>query len=130
MQGVKITQVELNIGLNNNPYKDEYEIREILKREGFTLFNTTPSFIAGGEWKGFDEPTFVIAVSSTLSEDAIHARVEGLTKLFSQQAIAVLLNNNKGKLVYHPHYNKKKLTFDKEYFIDAYNKNYGKNFKA
>lgn len=129
MQGVKIKQVEFNIGLNNNPYKDEYEIKQILNRSGFTNFETTPSFIAKGEWKGDDEPTFVINTSFVGTDEELDAEVEGLCKVFSQAAIAILVDNNSGALVYHPHYDKLKLTFNKEYFIDAYEKNFNKNYK-
>lgn len=128
MKGIKITQVEFNIGLNNNPY-EEYEIRQILNRSGFRVFDTTPSFIARGEYLGDSEPTFVISVGTTLDEDAIHAEVSGLCKLMSQACIAILINNNKGSLVYHPHYDKKRLEFNREFFIDAYNKQFNKNHK-
>ena len=129
MKGIKITQVEFNIGLNNNPY-EEYEIRQILNRSGFRVFDTTPSFIARGEYLGDSEPTFVISVGTTLDEDAIHAEVSGLCKLMSQACIAILLNNDKGSLIYHPHYTKKKFKFDKQFFIDGYNKQYNKYHKG
>ena len=129
MQGVKIKQVEFNIGMNGNPYKEEYEIKEILKRSGFTVFDTTPGFFGVGEWNGADEPTYVIAASTTMSDDAIHAEVEGLAKIFHQSAIAIYVDNKSGALIYHPHYDKLRLTFNKEYFIDAYEKNYNKNYK-
>ena len=123
MEGIKITQLEFNIGLNNNPYKDEYEIRQILKREGFPIFDTTQSFIANGEYLGEKEPTFVITTSSTESYDKQRQKIEGLCKLFGQACIAVLFNNSKGELIYHPHYTAQKFEFDKKYFIDGYNKN-------
>ena len=129
MKGIKVNQVEMNIGLKNNPYQDEYEIKQLLKRSGFNVFDTTYSFIAKGEYLGDEEPTFVITVSSTQDENAIHAEVTGLCKLMSQACIAILLNNDKGSLVYHPHYTKKRFEFDKQYFIDGYNKNYNKNHK-
>ena len=129
MQGIKIRQVEFNIGLNGNPYKDEYELKEILNRSGFTNFETTPTFISKGEWDGNDEPTFVINTSTTMSDEEIDAEVEGLCKILHQAAIAILVDNNSGSLIYHPHYDKLRLTFNREYFIDAYEKNFNKNYK-
>ena len=123
MQGVKIRQCEFNIGLHNNPYQDEYEIRDILNKSGFTLFDTTPSFISKGEWNGTDEPTFVINTSTTMSDEQIDHNVEGLCKIFRQAAIAILVDNKAGSLVYHPHYDKLRLTFDRNYFIESYNRN-------
>ena len=128
MQGVKINQIEFNIGLNNNPYNEE-DIKLILKREGFNIFDTTYSFVKNSEWAGDVEPTFVTTISSTKSVEDIITHVEGLAKLMGQVAIAILINNDKGYLVYHPHYTKKKLDFDRNYFIDGYGKSYNKNFK-
>ena len=128
MNGIKIQQIEFNIGLVNNPYNEE-EIKLIIKREGFNIFDTTYSFIANGEYLGDAEPTFVTTVSSTKSEEDIVQHVEGLCKLMGQQCIAILLNNSKGHLVYHPHYTAKKFKFDKQYFIDGYGKTFSKNFK-
>ena len=128
MKGVKVNQVEFNIGMLNNPHT-EHEIRGILNWSGFTVFETTPSFIANGEYLGDSEPTFVISVGTTMDENAIHAEVEGICKLLRQTCIAILINNSKGSVVYHPHYTKKRIKFDKQYFIDGYNKNYNKNHK-
>ena len=128
MKGIKIQQVEINIGLVNNPYSED-DIKLILKREGFNVFPTTYSFIKNGEYLGEPEPTFVITTSMTKSEEDIVRHVEGLCKLMGQQCIAILLNNSKGHLVYHPHYTAKKFEFDKEYFIDGYGKEFNKNFK-
>ena len=128
MQGIKINQIEFNIGLNNNPYNEE-DIKMILKREGFNIFDTTYSFIAKGEYLGEEEPTFVTTISSTKSVEEIAIHVEGLCKIFGQAAIAILLNNSEGRMIYHPHYTAKKFEFDRKYFIDGYGKNYNKNFK-
>ena len=56
MKGIKINQIEFNIGLVNNPYTEE-EIKLIIKREGFNIFDTTYSFIANGEYLGHTDQT-------------------------------------------------------------------------
>ena len=40
MRGIKVNQIEFNIGLKNNPYQDEYEIKQLLKRSVFNVFDT------------------------------------------------------------------------------------------
>ena len=128
MQGVKITQVEFNIGLKNNPLNEE-EIRTVIHGLGFPVFETTPHYLFNGQYLGDVEPTFVITVGTTMDENAIHAAVGSLAEYTSQACIAVLLNNSKGELIYHPNYTAKRQEFNHNYFIDGYSKTYGKNFK-
>ena len=128
MEGIKVRQVEFNIGTTNLCYSEE-DIKMILNRSGFNNFDTTPVYYEKGEWMGDEEPTLLINTSTTMDDDAIHAEVEGLCRVFRQTAIAILVDNNSGALIYHPHYDKLKLTFDRKYFLDTYNKNYNKNFK-
>ena len=122
MQGIKINQVEFNIGTKGLAYSED-DVKLVLKRSGFNNFETTPVLYAKGEWMGDEEPTLVINTSTTMDKNAIHAEVEGLCRVFSQTAIAILINNNDGRLIYHPHYTKKKLEFNKEYFIESYERN-------
>ena len=128
MQGVKINQVEFNIGLKNNPLEPE-EIKTVMKGLGFNIFGTTPHYIFNGQYLGDVEPTFVITSSTTMDENAIHAAVASLAEYTTQACIAILLNNSKGELIYHPNYTAKRQEFNHNYFIDGYNKTYGKNFK-
>ena len=128
MQGVKINQVEFNIGLKNNPLNED-EIRTVLNGLGFPVFETTPHQVFNGQYLGEVEPTFVITVGTTMDENAIHAAVESLAAYTTQACIAVLINNSKGSLIYHPNYTKKRFEFNHNYFIDGYSKKYGKNFK-
>ena len=55
--GVKITQVEFNIGLNGHMYT-ENGVAILLRQAGFKLYDDA-YFVDKGKYLGNDEPTFV-----------------------------------------------------------------------
>lgn len=116
MQGVKVNQVEFNIGMEKNPYLED-DVRAILQKEGFSIFKTTKSYIKVGEYLGENIPTFVTNVSTTKSEEDIIKAVETICLNTAQVCIGIKINAKAGHLVYHPYYTQSKMEFNNEYFI-------------
>ena len=126
--GVKINQIELNIGLENNPWPDLTSIKYFCEMM-FDRVHSVNKYV--GEWEGKNEDTAVILVlaSTTLEKAEILENIRKLCVIFKQDAIATLLDNSQGYLIYHPLFEEEKLEFNRKYFIDTYNKEYNKNFK-
>lgn len=104
--------IKLNIGLENNPY----EFADVL-----TFVNelaTLNSFRQeSGEYNGEPERTFVASLYSKHTEERILKQIELLTIAFTQDCIAVKINDV-GYLVYNPEYKGEKFEFNNEYFIE------------
>lgn len=126
--GVIINQIELNIGLENNPWPDLNSVKYFCEMM-FDRIHSVNRHV--GEWDGKKEDTAIILVlaSTTHEKDEILENIRKLCVIFKQDAIATLLNNSQGYLVYHPLFKEEKLEFNRKYFIDTYNKEYNKNFK-
>lgn len=106
--------VKLNIGLENNPYTFfgvECTVR--IHLEG--MINESREEI--GEYDGNPERTVVMDVTSPKGIKSILKSIENLTIIFTQDCIAVKINDV-GYLVYHPEYKGEKFEFNNEYFIE------------
>jgi len=128
--GVKITQVEFNIGLDGHMYT-ENGVATLLRQAGFKLYDDA-YFVDKGEYLGNKEPVFVGLTSIIASVKEIKDKVKDLCDILQQDCIAILIDNYQGKLIYNKRHLKQvpKLKFDSDLFIDAYNKdNFNKNFK-
>ncbi len=128
MKGIKINQVEMNIGLNNNPFNSNEDFIDLTRAVGFSTFQSGLQRVVG-EYAGQDEPTVVVLTSSSKPKDVIIKGIEQLCVIMKQECIAIKINNNEGVLVYHPRFKGDKLEFSNQYFIGAYNKYYNKNYK-
>ena len=62
----------------------------------------------------------------------IKEKVKDLCDILQQDCIAILIDNYQGKLIYNKRHLKQvpKLKFDSDLFIDAYNKDFSKNYKS
>ena len=117
MKGVKINQVVLNLGLENNPYSMECDIVELINTTVLNTFETSVRIVKG-EYNGEVERTAVITASTVESNiDTITEAVEKLCVIFTQERIPFLLNNAQGVLVDHPFMNLNPMTFNLNYFI-------------
>ena len=104
--------VKLNIGLENNPFDFEQII------EQFSIFNKIISArIEVGEYNGEPERTAVIEVESGIDTNKSLSQTEYLTKLFTQECIAVKIDDV-GYLIYNPNFEGEKFEFDQKYFIE------------
>ena len=105
--------VKLNIGLENNPYTYQ-------KVDAFINWTYGIPRVARqqtGEYNGEPERTAVFLTSSIDNVETILKTVETLTELFTQDCIAVKINDV-GYLVYNPEYKGEKFEFSNEYFIE------------
>ena len=62
----------------------------------------------------------------------IKEKVKDLCDILQQDCIAILIDNYQGKLIYNKRHLKQvpKLKFGSDLFIDAYNKDFSKNYKS
>ena len=128
--GVKITQVEFNIGLNGHMYT-ENGVATLLRQAGFKIYDDA-YFVDNGKYLGNDEPTFVGLTSIIASIKEIKDKVKDLCDILQQDCIAILIDNYEGKLIYNKRHSSHvpKLDFDMDFFIHSYNKkNFNKNYK-
>lgn len=128
--GVKITQVEFNIGLDGHMYT-ENGVANLIKQAGFKMYDDV-YFSTIGQYLGEDEPTFVGLSSIIASKEEIIKKVEDLCDILQQDCIAILIDNYEGKLIYNKKHLKQvpKQEFDIDFFIHSYNKkNFNKNYK-
>ena len=128
--GVKITQIEFNIGLNGHMYT-ENGVATLIKQAGFKMYDDV-YFVTKGQYLGEDEPTFVGLSSIIASKEEIIQKVEDLCDILQQDCIAILIDNYEGKLIYNKRHSSHvpKLDFDMDFFIHSYNKkNFNKNYK-
>ena len=128
--GVKITQVEFNIGLDGHDF-NEHGVVELLRLAGFKVYDDS-YFVDKGIYLGHEEPVLVALSSIIASQREINDKVENLCNTLKQDCIAILVDNYEGKLIYNSRHHELvlKLKFDKDLFIDAYNKDFNKNYKS
>jgi len=107
-------KVQLNIGLENNPYSfDEVKIRVNV----YLSFGNYEARQAVGEYEGNEERTFVASLDNYFNrEEDILNTIKSLTEYFTQDCIAVKIDG-KGYLVYNPSFEGDRLEFDDKYFI-------------
>lgn len=114
MEGVQIIQVELNIGLVNNPYASVEDYIELLRGVGLSVFD---SGVEMGSYREVEIPTAVILCSSTKDEETVRKQIQKLAVIFNQDVIAANLNNGKGMMIYHPRYKGEVIAYDDDLFI-------------
>ena len=149
------TEIEVQIKNNKNDWDklnelitlcggiqfgDGYEIEELydecLKEldnvQNYWLNEEWPYFVDKGIYLGHEEPVLVALSSIIASQREINDKVENLCNTLKQDCIAILVDNYEGKLIYNSRHHElvPKLKFDKDLFIDAYNKDFNKNYKS
>lgn len=112
-----MNKIEINIGLNNNPYKAE-QIIDLLNGYfyGNNLQPDIKTDIQTGEWDGGDEPTLVVEVFSNNRQLVISELVYDLAAVCTQDAIAFRFNGV-GELVFNAEYKGERYPFDEAYFL-------------
>jgi hypothetical protein len=115
MQGIKTNQVVLNLGLANNPYSMVEDIVELVNTTNLNTFDTSVRFI-DGEYNGEAERTAVISCITSNASD-IREDIEKLCVIFTQERIAVMVDNKRGAVIDHPFMNLNAMLFDAKYFI-------------
>lgn len=106
--------IKLNIGLENNPYTF-FGVAFTTRIELEAMIDKSREEV--GEYNGEPERTVVLGLTSPYVETSILKKVELLTKKFTQECIAVKINDV-GYLVYNPEYTGEKFEFSNEYFIE------------
>ena len=106
-------KVQLNIGLENNPYSFD-EVSGYVK--WMLSFGSYEARQEVGEYEGNEERTFVASLGSSDSVEEILQFIEHFTEKFTQDCIAVKIDG-KGYLVYNPSFKGDRLEFDDKYFI-------------
>ena len=115
MKGIKTTQVKLNLGLGNNPYTMVEDIVELVNTTNLSTFETSVRFVEG-EYNGEPETTAVITCI-TSNDESIREDIEKLCVIFTQERIAVMVNNKRGAVIDHPFMNLNAMQFNEDYFI-------------
>ena len=126
-----ITQIEINLGLENNPWTTKEDIKIMLEQVNFNIFDVENDLRQElSTYNGAKELTMVIATRGVnLSKEDINTKMVTLCVLFEQECIAYKINANEGLLAYHPRF-KERYAFSEGAFIDFYNKDhFQKNFK-
>ena len=115
MKGIKTNQVTLNLGLGNNPYSMVEDIVELVNTTNLNTFETSVRFV-DSEYNGEVEHTAVINCITSNGAD-IREDIEKLCVLFTQERIAVMVDNKRGAVIDHPFMNLNAMLFDAKYFI-------------
>ena len=115
MKGIKTNQVTLNIGLGNNPYTMVEDIAELVNTTNLKTFVTSIKEV-NGMYNDEPETTLVVNCITSNGKD-IRQDVEKLCVLFTQERIAVMVDNKRGALIDHPFMNLNAMLFDAKYFI-------------
>ena len=115
MKGIKTNQVTLNLGLGNNPYSMVEDIAELVNTTNLKTFVTSIKFV-DGLYNGEVETTAVINCITANGKD-IRQDVEKLCVIFTQERIAVMVDNKRGAVIDHPFMNLNAMLFDAKYFI-------------
>ena len=127
----KNTQLEINLGMDNNPFTNTEDITTMLATQDFNIFRADDIRFEDGEYNGDAELTAVIATRGiNLTNEQIHLRMKKLCVIFNQECIAYKLHGHIGKMAYNPKFKGSEIVFNDKYFIDFYSKaSYAKNFK-
>jgi bifunctional N-acetylglucosamine-1-phosphate-uridyltransferase/glucosamine-1-phosphate-acetyltransferase GlmU-like protein len=112
-------KVELNIGLNNNPFDLGQALSLTIATLSAHKATGFASRLAMGKFNDSDEPTLVMALDwPATSTASLQSLIEALSTIMTQQCIAVYLpETNQGFLEYEHLWDGEKYTFDIEYFI-------------
>ena len=115
MQGIKTNQVTLNLGLGNNPYSMVEDIAELVNTTNLNTWSTSIKFV-DGLYNGEVETTAVINCITSKGAE-IREDIEKLCVIFTQERIALMVDNKRGAVVDHPFMNLNAMLFDEKYFI-------------
>ena len=116
MKGIKTNQVVLNLGLGNNPYSMVEDIAELVNTTNLKTFITSIKFV-DGLYNGEVETTAVVNCITAQGKD-IRQDIEKLCVIFTQERIAVMVDNKRGAVIDHPFMNLNAMLFDEKYFIN------------
>ena len=121
MQGIKINQVILNVGLENNFYTSKQNLVEIIKTVGqLTTFETSVDF-QGGEYMDNPERTAVVYCSTTMTAKEVKEAVKKLCIVFTQEFIPFEFKSTTetvAELVNNPNMKDlPEITFSYDYFL-------------
>ena len=100
-------KVELNIGLNNNPY--DFETASAMITGADSLFSME-------QYNGNPEPTAVIRFYTSMTRHDIEMYVSMLCDMMTQECIAVLMDDSDGMMVFNPSYQGERYEFSMDYF--------------
>ena len=100
MKGVKTNQVVLNLGLGNNPYTMVEDIAELVNTTNLKTWVTSIKLV-DGLYNGEVETTAVINCITANGKD-IRQDIEKLCILFTQERIALMVDNKRGAVIDHP----------------------------
>ena len=100
-------KVELNIGLNNNPY--DFETVSAMITGADSLFSME-------QYNGNPEPTAVIRFYTSMTIKDVEMYVQMLCDMMTQECIAVLMDDNDGMMVFNPSYQGERYEFSMDYF--------------
>lgn len=106
--------VQLNLGLNNNPYSED-QITAYFKLN--STFTYVEHRLDSGEYQGEVEPTFVVLlkVKDKLNQSHLLRAVEELCTLFMQDMIPMVTTRMK-VMCYNDNYKGEEIMFNSKYF--------------
>lgn len=114
--------IELNIGLENNPYAEAFEGHILHKRLVHAVigssiygFEVVQYAMNVSEWQGSPERTFVVVLKTDMYRSDFIDFVEKLCDIFQQDAIAGTFNGE-GHLIYNSNHSGLKDSFDYRFF--------------
>jgi len=105
--------LQVNIGLNNNPYTSEDVIDRMASDKNYRLIAYQ---IVDSEFEGKVEPTFVGLFEYKYGRDSkVLNDFEDLASVMTQQSIAVMTSSME-VLAFSPSYKGKRYHFDRKFF--------------
>jgi hypothetical protein len=112
--------IELNIGMENNPYQNHgiytfTRMLEAVTQSPRYTFEVQAYDMVVGEWEGEPELTFVVVLKTDMSESEFEGYLSSLCMSFNQDAIAGTFSG-KGYLVYDALYHGEKDEFSFAHF--------------
>ena len=116
MQGIKLNQVVLNLGLENNPYTMDVDIVELINTTNLNTFVTSYR-VTESLYNGEVELTAVVTCSTSNIDELVND-LEKLCVIFTQERIAAKVDNKDGLLIDHPFMNLNPMQYDEKYFIN------------
>lgn len=106
--------IQLNVGLENNPFNRYETVELLLMRLGYLTEVDARTEV--GEWEGKPERTLVVRFESSHKLSYLIKMVEDLAGMTNQDAIAIK-GVTYGLLVYRAGFTGKEMAYDNEFFI-------------
>jgi hypothetical protein len=100
-------KVELNIGLNNNPYDYDAVV---------SMITGSDAKFSIEQYQGNEEPTAVMRFYTSMTKHDVEMYVRMLADMMTQECIAILMDDTDGMLVYNPSYEGEKYEFSIDFF--------------